>query len=60
MHTEITLKIKALAIAIVINGLMLGAAAYLFDGQLHGKERFHAELNGAAQHSGLVSVAFRP
>lgn len=35
MYTDIALKLKALTLAVMINGLIMGGAAFLFDGQLH-------------------------
>jgi hypothetical protein len=35
INTEISRKLAALALALSINGLMIGAVAYLFNGQLH-------------------------
>jgi hypothetical protein len=60
MNTEITTKIQALALAIMINGVMLSAAAYLFDGQLHQSRHTMASTHAATQHSNLVLATFRP
>ena len=35
MITELNLKLKALTLAVMINGLIMGGAAFLFDGHLH-------------------------
>jgi hypothetical protein len=35
MYSEFTLKLKALTLAVMINGLIMGSAAFLFDGQIH-------------------------
>jgi hypothetical protein len=35
MYTDIALKLKALTLAVMINGLIMGGAAFLFDGQIH-------------------------
>ena len=35
MYTDLTLKLKALTLALMINGLIMGGAALLFDGRLH-------------------------
>jgi uncharacterized membrane protein SpoIIM required for sporulation len=39
MTTQISTKLAALALALFVNGVMLGSVAYLFNGQLH-----HASL----------------
>lgn len=44
MKAEITKKFKALAVALMINGLGVGGVAYLFNGQIH-------------DHAPVVSVA---
>jgi hypothetical protein len=36
MNTQISTKLAALAVALTINGSMIGTIAYLFNGQLHG------------------------
>ncbi len=38
MKIEITQKLAAIAIAMSINGLILGSVAYLFDGKIHGQD----------------------
>ncbi|MFO1468779.1 MAG: hypothetical protein U1F35_20420 [Steroidobacteraceae bacterium] len=35
MYAELSLKLKALTLAVMINALIMGGAAYLFDGQMH-------------------------
>lgn len=35
MKAEITNKFKALALALMMNGLGVGGVAYLFNGQIH-------------------------
>jgi len=37
MKLEISQKLAALAIAMSINGLIIGSVAYLFDGKIHGQ-----------------------
>jgi hypothetical protein len=44
MTTQISTKFAALAVALMMNGLIIGGVAYLFNGPLH-------------QHTTLVSVA---
>jgi hypothetical protein len=38
MNTQISTKLAALAMALMINSLMLGGIAYLFNAQLHQPE----------------------
>ena len=35
MTTQLSTKLAALAVALMVNGLMLGGVAYLFSPQLH-------------------------
>jgi hypothetical protein len=36
MYTQLSTKLAALAVALMMNGTMIGTIAYLFNGQLHG------------------------
>jgi len=44
MNTQISTKLAALAVALMMNSLMIGGIAYLFNGPLH-------------QHATVLSVA---
>jgi len=44
MNTQISTKLAALAIALMMNSLLIGGVAYLFSGQLH-------------QHTAAISLA---
>jgi hypothetical protein len=44
MNTQISTKLAALAVALVMNSLLIGGVAYLFNGQLH-------------QHTAIISLA---
>jgi hypothetical protein len=44
MNTQISTKLAALAVALMMNSLLIGGVAYLFNGQLH-------------QHSTIISLA---
>jgi hypothetical protein len=44
MNTQISSKFAALAVALMMNGLIIGGVAYLFTGQM-------------PQHSALLSIA---
>ena len=35
MNTQISSKLAALAVALMMNGLIMGGVAYLFNGELH-------------------------
>jgi hypothetical protein len=35
MNTQISTKLAALAVALMMNSLLIGGVAYLFNGQLH-------------------------
>jgi hypothetical protein len=47
MKNEISNKLSALAIALSINGLLIGGVAYLFAGQTHAA----SPIVAVAQHS---------
>jgi hypothetical protein len=56
INTEISRKLAALALALSINGLMIGAVAYLFDGHLHQQapvlsQAFPAATAPSADHA---------
>jgi hypothetical protein len=57
MYTDLALKLKALTLAVMINGLIMGGAAFLFDGQLHsaGTDRF---VDTATPHAHMVHASF--
>jgi translation initiation factor 2B subunit (eIF-2B alpha/beta/delta family) len=44
MNTQISTKLAALAVALMMNSVIIGGVAYLFNGQLH-------------QHAGVPSLA---
>jgi hypothetical protein len=54
MYTEFTEKLKALTLAVMINAVLLGSTAYLFDGRIHADHRTHAGL------SSTYASLFRP
>jgi hypothetical protein len=47
MTTQISTKLAALAVALMMNSLIIGGVAYLFNGQMHQ----HTTLNSLAQAS---------
>ena len=48
MNTQISTKLAALAVALMMNSLIIGGVAYLFNGQLHD----HTALTSLAQSGG--------
>lgn len=61
MNTELSLKLKALTLALMMNGLVLGGTAYLFDGKLHhgtATSLVARTLDAGASHATVR--AFRP
>jgi hypothetical protein len=51
MTTQISTKLAALAVALMMNSLLIGGVAYLFSGQLHQ----HAPITSLARTSGTAS-----
>jgi hypothetical protein len=47
MNTQISSKFAALAVALMMNSLIIGAVAYLFNGSLHSHT---AVATGSGQH----------
>ena len=48
MNTQITTKLAALAVALMMNSLIIGGVAYLFNGQLHQHTAIGALVQVAA------------
>jgi len=57
MYTDLTLKLKALTLAVMINGLIMGGAAFLFDGRLHSATP-DTFAGNAAPHAHMVHASF--
>jgi hypothetical protein len=51
MNTQISTKLAALAVALMMNSLIIGGVAYLFNGQLHQ----HAAVTSLAQTAAPAS-----
>lgn len=51
MNTQITTKLAALAVALMMNSLIIGGVAYLFNGQLHQHTAIGALVQVAAPAS---------
>jgi len=63
MNTELSLKLKALTLALMINVLILGGTAALFDGHMHGASASlvaHTRDTGAAHAARATLAVFRP
>jgi hypothetical protein len=56
MKTEISNKLSALAIALSINGLVIGGVAYLFAAQAHAASPLVAVIQTSVASSGAVKV----
>jgi len=59
MSTDLTLKLKALTLAVMINGVIMGSAAFLFDGELHSSSPAFAN-NGTLPVNTVHAALFRP
>ncbi len=53
MTTQISTKLAALAVALMMNSLLMGGVAYLFSGQVHQ----HAAITALAQTSAVKAAA---
>ncbi len=61
MYTSLSLKLKALTLAVMINGLIMGGAAFLFDGQMHQNSAASLMARSAQLDASRVHVSvFRP
>lgn len=61
MYTELSLKLKALTLAVMINGLIMGSAAFLFDGQMHKDGVVSSATRSLPLAAGRVHTSvFRP
>jgi hypothetical protein len=48
MNTQISTKLAALAVALMMNSLIIGGVAYLFNGQLHQHTAITSLVQAAA------------
>ena len=61
MYTSLSLKLKALTLAVMINGLIMGGAAFLFDGQMHRDSASSLVARNARLDASRIHVSvFRP
>ncbi len=51
MTTQLSTKLAALAVALMVNGMMMGGVAYLFSAQLHQPSTAGAKVVRAAVHA---------
>jgi hypothetical protein len=58
MTSEFNLKFKALTAALAINLLLLGGAAYLFDGRMHSPGHFASVVARIASLVASTNAAF--
>jgi hypothetical protein len=54
MNTQISTKLAALAVALMMNSLLIGGVAYLFNGQLHQTSVVSLAHTAAARVVGTV------
>jgi hypothetical protein len=51
MTTQLSTKLAALAVALMVNGVMMGGVAYLFSAQLHQPSTSNAAVMRASVHT---------
>ena len=51
MTTQLSTKLAALAVALMVNGMMIGGVGYLFSAQLHLPGTANAALMRASAHT---------
>jgi hypothetical protein len=51
MTTQLSTKLAALAVALMVNGMMVGGVAYLFSAQLHQPSTAYAKVVKASVHT---------
>ena len=56
MTTQISTKLAALAVALLINGLMFSSVAYLFNGQLHAAGSLTWEVHNPVHYAALAKI----
>jgi len=54
MNTQISSKLAALAVALMMNSLLIGGVAYLFNGQLHQHTTTFSLARSAAASNAAV------
>ena len=57
MTTQLSTKLAALGLALMVNGLMIGAVAYLFNGQIHETAQVQALARALAHPTPASDIA---
>jgi hypothetical protein len=56
MTTQLSTKLAALAVALMVNGMMMGGVAYLFSAQLHQPSTSNAAVMRASVHTTAPTI----
>ena len=56
MTTQLSTKLAALAVALLVNGMMVGGVAYLFSAQLHQPGTANATVMRASAHTTTPTI----
>jgi hypothetical protein len=56
MTTQLSTKLAALAVALMVNGMMIGGVAYLFSAQLHHPIAVKALGATTSMHAALPTI----
>ena len=56
MTTKLSTKLAALAVALMVNGMMMGGVAYLFSGQLHQPSTSNAAVMRVSAHTTAPTI----
>ena len=56
MNTQLSTKLAALAVALMVNSMMIGGVAYLFSARLHQPTAENATLMTASARSTIPTI----
>ena len=56
MTTQLSTKLAALAVALTVNGMMIGGVAYLFSAQLHQPSASNVAAMRASVHATAPTI----
>ena len=56
MTTRLSTKLAALAVALMVNGMMMGGVAYLFSARLHQPSTSNAPVMRASAHTTAPTI----
>jgi hypothetical protein len=56
MTTQLSTKLAALAVALAVNGMMIGGVAYLFSARLHQPTAENGTVLTASAHSTFPTI----